>query len=115
MAEDVSEATPRRRGRQAGSAVPTAGRGRRAGGGELVDVLNQTVSELIKENRQLKRQLDKLESAPRASANGTVERTLRTIQRKLERAVTTMAPPPRRRRSATNGATARRRRSTTSD
>jgi hypothetical protein len=60
------------------------------------------IDQLIKENRELKRQIDRLSARGTAVASGSVERTLRGIQRRLQRAV---APTPaRRRRTATTGA-----------
>ncbi|HEY4026030.1 MAG TPA: hypothetical protein VGO86_06330 [Candidatus Dormibacteraeota bacterium] len=72
------------------------------------------VSQLIKENRSLKRQLARLAAGSGTATNGAAERTLRSLQRKVQRAVTA-APPTRRRRASTTSATPRpRRRSGTS-
>src|SRR5262249_3220688 len=61
MAEEESSPAPRRRGRPAGGAnsarSASTTRRRRIGGAELVETLNEMVSQLIKENRSLKRQL----------------------------------------------------------
>jgi hypothetical protein len=65
-----------------------------------VETLDQMVTQLIKENRSLKRQLAKLMAGGATAANGTADRTLRALQRKVQRAVST-APSPRRRRTAT--------------
>jgi cell division septum initiation protein DivIVA len=81
------------------------------GGPELVDSLNEMVDQLIKENRQLKREVDKLSARGPALASGTVERTLRSIQRRLERAAGA-APTTRRRRTGAAAPTRRRRTST---
>ncbi len=113
MAEEESTSTPRRRGRAgSGAAGPRSTvttRRRRIGGAELVETLNEMVSQLIKENRSLKRQLAKLTAGGGSSAaNGIAERTLRTLQRKVQRAVAAV-PTPRRRRgtSASPGTRAR--------
>jgi hypothetical protein len=65
-----------------------------------VETLNEMVSQLIKENRSLKRQLAKLTAGGTTAVNGAAERTLRSLQRKVQRAVST-APAPKRRRGAT--------------
>lgn len=64
------------------------------------------VSQLIKENRSLKRQLAKLTAGGSTTANGSAERTLRTLQRKVQRAVSA-TPTTRRRRTTSTTATAR--------
>jgi cell division septum initiation protein DivIVA len=83
------------------------------GGAELVDTLNEMVSQLIKENRSLKRQLAKLSSGGATSANGAAERTLRSLQRKVQRAVAS-TPATRRRTSRTSTSTTRARSSSRS-
>jgi hypothetical protein len=65
------------------------------------------VDQLIKENRKLKRQLDRVTAKAGAAATGTVERGLRSIQRRVQRAIGT-GTTGRRRRTTT-----RRRRTTT--
>ncbi len=95
--------TPRRRGRRGrppGSRTGT-GRTRRkpAAGGDLVSQLNGMVAELIKENRKLRRQVTKLTEKGAAAASKTVERSLRTISRRVEKALTSQ--PKRRRRTGT--------------
>ena len=99
-----SQGAPRRRGRPPGSksTVATRGRRKRLGGTELTEQLNHMVAELIKENRKLKRQVVKLTEQGAEKASSTVDRTLRTIQRRVQKALT--APAKRRRRSP--GATA---------
>ena len=71
-------------------------RTRRIGGHELVEQLNAVVAQLIKENRKLKRQVDKLSARGTKSASGTVDRSLRAIQRKAQAALG--APVKRRKR-----------------
>ena len=71
------------------------------GGAELIQQLNDMVAELIKENRKLKREVDKLTLRGSAAASSAVERSLRTIQRRVQRALKTpakrkRATPPRR-------------------
>jgi hypothetical protein len=64
------------------------------------------VAELIKENRKLKRQVVKLTERGTKVASTTVDRTLRTIQRRVQRALT--APARRRRRKSTTAAAPRK-------
>lgn len=72
--------------------------------------LNTMVADLIKENRKLRRQVVKLTERGSAAASGTVERGLRTLSRRVERA---LGGTTRRRKASTNGrrkpATRRRR------
>ena len=75
---------------------------KRAGGGDLVQQLNDMVAELIKENRRLKRQVDKLTERGSSAASTAVERSLRTIQRRVQRA---LAGPVKKRRRKATGAT----------
>jgi hypothetical protein len=114
MAEEDSAPAPRRRGRPASSAAGTRSasttRRRRIGGAELVDTLNEMVSQLIKENRSLKRQLARLSAGGSTSTNGSAERTLRSLQRKVQRAVS--APATTRRRRTSSASTTSRGRST---
>ena len=118
MAETEQQAdsapAPRRRGRPAGGAATsrsTSTPRRRLAGAELVETLDQMVSQLIKENRSLKRQLAKLSAGGTTTVNGAAERTLRSLQRKVQRAV---APDPstRRRRTTSTASTTPRARST---
>ena len=93
------EGAPRRRGRPPGAKSTTgtrAGR-KRLGGTELTEQLNHMVAELIKENRKLKRQVVKLTEKGAEKASSTVDRTLRTIQRRVQKALT--APTKRRRKT----------------
>lgn len=110
--------TPTRRPRRAtgvrrGTRATTTRRRRRQGGTELVEALNGMIDQLIKENRKLKRQLDRLTKAGTAATGQTVERGLRGIQRRVQRALS--GPQPRRRRSTrAGGRTPTRRRTTRS-
>jgi molybdenum-dependent DNA-binding transcriptional regulator ModE len=85
----------------------TTRRRRRLGGHELVAQLNEMIAELIKENRKLKREVDKLAARGTAVASTTVDRGLRTLQRRVQRALTTTTK--RRRKPSTNGRRTRRR------
>ena len=69
---------------------------RRIGGHELVEQLNAVVAQLIKENRKLKRQVEKLTARGTKAASGTVDRSLRAIQKRAQKALG--APVKRRRR-----------------
>jgi uncharacterized coiled-coil protein SlyX len=111
-ADDAAQGgTParRRRGRPPGakSKTTTGGRRRRLGGPELTEQLNHMVAELIKENRKLKRQVVKLTERGTKVASSTVDRTLRTIQRRVQKALT--APAKRKRRKTAAAAPTRKR------
>jgi hypothetical protein len=97
-----------RRGRPPGSANKTGTRTRRKrlGGPELTEQLNNMVAELIKENRKLKRQVDKLTAKGATKASGTVDRSLRAIQKRAQQALG--APVKRRRRRTVAKATTTR-------
>ncbi len=97
-AQGQATAGRRRRGRPPGSVNKTSRiRRKRVGGGDLIDQLNLMIAELIKENRKLKREVDKLTARGLATASKAVERSLRTIQRRVQRALT---PAKRKRRKA---------------
>jgi hypothetical protein len=66
------------------------------------------VDQLIKENRKLKRQIERMTAKTGGASSGSVERGLRTIQRRVQRAIGG-ATSGRRRRTTTT----RRRRTTT--
>ena len=106
------QGAPRRRGRPPGSRSTTATRTRRKrlGGAELTEQLNHMVAELIKENRKLRRQVVKLTEKGTKSASSTVDRTLRTIKRRVQKALT---PPAKRRRKKTAAAAATRKKAVT--
>ena len=61
--------------------------------------LDRMISALIKENRELHRQIDKLSRQGAETASGTAERALRSIQRRISGAVDS-GTATRRRRSA---------------
>ena len=98
----------RGRGRPQGSTSTAAGRTRakRLGGADLTDRLNEMVAELIRENRKLKRQVVKLTERGSAATSGAVERSLRTIQRRVQRALS--APTKTRRRKKATTTTTRK-------
>ena len=73
---------------------------RRLGGHELVEQLNAAVAALIKENRKLKRQVEKLSARATSGASGVVDRGLRGIQKRVQKALTT-TPARRKRRKGT--------------
>jgi hypothetical protein len=77
-------------------------RRRRIGGHQLVEQLNEVVAQLIKENRKLKRQVEKLTARGTSAASGTVDRSLRTIQRRVQKALG--APAKRKRRQGSGAA-----------
>jgi hypothetical protein len=62
--------------------------------------LRESVEQLIKENRSLKRQLAKAKAGGGSSSAPAAERTLRSIQRKVLRAVSGDGAPRRRTRTA---------------
>jgi hypothetical protein len=62
-------------------------RRRQVTGAVLIRQLNELIAQLIKENRKLKRQVDKLSARGSASATGVVDRSLRTLQRRVQRAL----------------------------
>lgn len=111
--EEAQTNAPRRRGRPPGSKNRRAGR--RSSGGDLVGQLNTMVAELIKKNKQLQRQVAKLsEKAGATKASKGVERGIRTLSRRVQKALGSK-PARRRRTASTNGrrrrtATTRRRR-----
>jgi len=107
-------ATPRRRRRTRAEGTGTAAvtrRRPRLKGPELIESLRESVEQLLRENRSLKRQLKKAEAGGTSPAPGA-EKTLRSIQRKVARAVSSEASPRRRtRQPSTNGRRRRRSRS----
>jgi len=107
--EEAQQNAPRRRGRPPGSKNRT--RRKRAEGGELVMRLNAMVAKLISENRTLRRQVAKLATKSTGTPSKTVERGLRTISRRVERALGTKTTRPR--RAAAAPANGRRRKATT--
>jgi septum formation inhibitor MinC len=107
-AQGQQSTTRRRRGRPPGSKTTNR---RKVGGGDLIVQLNTMVAELIKENRKLKRQVEKLTARGTKAASTTVERGLRTIQRRVQKALT--GTKQRRRRTTKPAAPTKRRATTT--
>ena len=107
--EEAQQNAPRRRGRPPGSKNKTAGK--RASGGDIVTQLNAMVAELIKKNRQLQREVARLTARASDSAAGkSVERGIRTLSRRVQRALGTK---PARKRQTAAPANGRRRKKTT--
>ncbi|HET7296623.1 MAG TPA: hypothetical protein VFI66_05740, partial [Gemmatimonadales bacterium] len=64
------------------------------------------VAQLIKENRKLERQVENLTAKATNRASGTVDRSLRAIQKRAQKALG--APVRRRRRAAAKRTTTRK-------
>lgn len=117
----AAESAPKRRARRSTTAKRTTRttrgaattRRRSAGGSELVDNLNGMVDQLIKENRKLKRQLEKLTSKTATAASGGIERGLKSIQRRVQKALSGATTTRRRTTRTTRAAGAGTRRTTT--
>ena len=107
--EEAQQNAPRRRGRPPGSKNRT--RRKRAEGGELVTRLNTMVAKLISENRTLRRQVAKLATKGTGTGSKTVERSLRTISKRVEQGLG--GKTTRRRRTTAAPANGRRRKPTT--
>lgn len=112
MAEEASR--PKRRYTRRTTTSTTSTRRKRTSGSEIVDNLNSMIGDLIKENRKLKRQVEKLSSKATSASAGAVEKGLRSIQRKLARATTGTTTTRRRRTTSTSSAANGRRRRSTS-
>ena len=107
MPEEAQSNAPRRRGRPPGSKNKTP----RTGGADLVGQLNAMVAELIKKNRQLQRQVANLTArAERSSAGKSVERGIRTLSNRVQRALGSKPTRSRKRAAPANG---RRKKATT--
>jgi pimeloyl-ACP methyl ester carboxylesterase len=107
MATQEGTASPRRRRAARNRRVNQPSKTRRSGLGhqpieEVAAELDRLVTTLIKENRDLRRQVDRLSKQAVSGPSGTVERTLRSIVRRLRNALTTTG-----RRSASRGTRAR--------
>jgi uncharacterized coiled-coil protein SlyX len=108
--EEAQQNAPRRRGRPPGSKNKTTRA--RAGGGDLVGQLNSMVAELIKKNRQLQRQVASLTArVEKSSAGKTVERGIKTLSRRVQRALGGTTTRARKKKAAP--ANGRRKRGTT--
>lgn len=109
--EETAAPRRRRRARGTATAAATTTRRRRLRGADLIESLRESVEQLLAENRSLKRQLAKATAAGGSSSAPGAERTLRSIQRKVLRAVNSDGAPRRRTRTTTT-ANGRRRRTT---
>ncbi|MBJ7614336.1 MAG: alpha/beta hydrolase [Candidatus Dormibacteraeota bacterium] len=92
----------RRVGRNRDASSPSATRPNRRGRPPIEEVLadlDRMISALVKENRELRRQVDRLSSQTTDATPATVERALRSLLRRVSRAVGT-ATRTRSRRSA---------------
>ena len=98
---DDAKNPPKRRGRPPGSKNRT--RVQRSNEGEVVDRLNKMVTQLIAENRALRRQVLKVAARARGDETKSVEKGLRVISRRVERALVASKAVKRRRASAGNG------------
>lgn len=106
-ADEAQSNAPRRRGRPPGS----KNKAPRAGGGDLVGQLNAMVAELIKKNRQLQKQVANLTAKAEKSAAGkSVERGIRTLSRRVQRALGSKSSRSTKKAAPANG---RRKRTTT--
>ena len=90
-------------GRSRGSRQPTE---------RVLAELDQMVSVLIKENRELQRKIDRLSRQGSSPASGSTERGLRSIQRRISRAVDGGTTSRRRRSTAAASGTGTRRKVT---
>ena len=84
------------------SSVTRRSRGVRQPTPSVLADLDRMISALIKENRELHRQFDKLSRQALGATSGTAERALRSIQRRISSAVDGRATT-RRRRSVSFG------------
>jgi hypothetical protein len=105
MTEAQENSTTRRRRRpmrnsdvKPPSAARRSRRLRQPAEGVLAD-LDRMISALIKENRELQREINKLSRQAGGATSGTVERALRSVKRRISSAVRT-GSTTRRRRSA---------------
>lgn len=92
----------------------TRTRRRRAAGNDAVAATQQLVSELIKENRRLRRENDRLKAGGAKRTAGRqpkspAEKALTAIQRQVQRALSAAAAPTRTRRRSTASTTTRTR------
>jgi predicted RNase H-like nuclease (RuvC/YqgF family) len=94
MAEQSgSQSSPKRRTRRAGATErqtrPASATSRKpiSRGTDAVESLTEMIDTLIRENRKLKRQLDRLTQRGTASTETGIERGLRTIQRRVQQAL----------------------------
>jgi hypothetical protein len=74
---------------------------RKAGSGsDLIERLNEMVAELIKTNRRLKREVEKLSARRPAAARSTAKRSSRAAPRRVKRVAKKPVAPKRRKATA---------------
>lgn len=91
MPDATQESSPRRRTRARNTTTTAAAPARRTRVpreplDRVLTQLDQMISTLIKENRDLKRQIDKASRQTIGDTSGTADRLLRSIQRRITRA-----------------------------
>ena len=99
-------------GRSSPARAGRAGRGGRQPAEQVLAELEPMVSALIKENRELQRQIERLNKQPLGAASGTVERALRSLERRISGSLDGETTTGRR-RSAGATSTSRARRKVT--
>ena len=119
MTEVQEKATTRRRrsGRGQGadasrSSLARSNRGGRQPAEQVLADLEPMISSLIKENRELRRQIEKLSKQTVGAASGTTERALRSLERRVRGSLDSHTATGRR-RSAGATSTSRARRKVT--
>jgi hypothetical protein len=118
MPDATQEKSPRRsrsRAPSTSAAAPTASRrsrGPREPLDRVVSQLDQMVSALIKENRDLRRQVERASRQAMGDTTGAADRILRSIQRRISRAGESDRTSGRRRAAAAAPATRTRRKIT---
>ena len=80
---------------------------------QVLAELEPLVSALIRENRDLRRQLDKLSREPAGATSAAVDRTLRALERRVRSSLNGDARTRQRQRSSTSSRSARQRRTVT--
>ena len=116
--DKTATSTRRRPGRPRNSetgatSTPSRRRRRRATGDEILAELDRMITQLIKENRQLQRQIAKLSARSNGATSGSAGRVLRSLERKVSRVVSGPATSTRRRRSTAAAAVSKPRRKIT--
>ncbi len=90
------------------SPSPGSSRGARQPAEQVLAELEPMISALIKENRELHRQIDKLSKQSVGAASGPVERALRSIQRRISGSLNGERTTGRRRSTTVTSAKATR-------
>ena len=81
-------------------------------GGDLVNRLNGMVAELIRENRSLKRQIERLASTAHTEAITEIDQGIRKIRSRIQRAIDAESSPAGRGRRSSRAAASPSRRQT---